>query len=169
MSAMRRGPGHPADSAAVRPRSRKTLLPKEAPDFSYQTPYEDYDDVLADFAHWETTCRRRLRQRSTCTGRCAIIWRRTGESTRLLPSSRTVFTQTPRGSVHGADRVAGTGDSAGRGGRGFVEGIGQDQADPLYQLVKKTARSPFGCLLPYVGLPGNVELSRISAANCRRD
>jgi lysophospholipase L1-like esterase len=31
----------------------KKLAAKDAPDFSYLTPFDDYDSVLADYAHWE--------------------------------------------------------------------------------------------------------------------
>ena len=33
----------------------KSLRPLDAPDFSFMTPYEDYDSVLGDFAKWEQT------------------------------------------------------------------------------------------------------------------
>jgi lysophospholipase L1-like esterase len=40
----------PFDKIAV-----KNLRPKDAPDFSYKTPYEGYDSVLGDYSKWEQT------------------------------------------------------------------------------------------------------------------
>ena len=137
----------------------KTLLPKEAPDFSYQTPYEDYDDVLADFAHWETTLPASV---ATTIDLHGTMRDYLAAHRRIDPAFAFVkdgVHPNAAGHLFMAQTVLrGLGIPLAGADADLSKELVRIQADPLYQLVKKQREARSDAWLPYVGLPGNVEL-----------
>ena len=143
----------------------RTVLPKDAPDFSYSAPYENYDEVLAEFARWEMT---------------------------LPPKDAlAIDLHTPMNNAQAKRRETNPGFSFAVDGvhptplghllmaQIVLHGLGvmlpdmpvdldaefaRIQADPVYALIKQRREARSTAWLAYVGVPGAIERAETDCA-----
>jgi lysophospholipase L1-like esterase len=135
----------------------KNLLPKDAPDFSYRTSYENYDEVLASFAKWEMTlpsAEARTVDLHRAMDDCLAKQRQTVADFSFV---RDGIHPNAAGHLLMAQIVLrGLGMSLADVSADLNQELARIQADPLYPLIKRQREGRSNAWLNYVGLPAPI-------------
>ena len=147
----------------------RTLLPKDAPDFSYRTPYEGYDDVLAEFARWELTLSAAEAQvvdlHAPMNERLAQ-WRQTVAGFSFAKDG--IHPNTAGHLLMAQIILRGLG-APGADAADLEQELARVQADPVYALIKKRREARSTAWLAYVGLPGAIERAEKDCAKLQAE
>jgi lysophospholipase L1-like esterase len=143
----------------------KNLVQKDAPDFSFRIPYENYDEVLGEFARWELTLPAEEAQVIDLHGpmnEYLAVQRRNNPEFSFV---RDGIHPNAAGHLLMAQLVLrGLGAPAPDAAAALDAELARIQADPVYALIKRRREMRSGAWLNYVGLPGTIQKTEEDAA-----